>query len=73
MQRRFNFNPARIRGVFDRDNAGNIVLLRDPNGELVDKHGDRVNKKGYLIDGEGNVIDRKGKIIFRNNQLDSED
>ena len=50
MRKTFNFDTAGIRGVFDRDNKGNIVILRSPEGYLVDKQGRRVNKKGYLCD-----------------------
>lgn len=73
MRKTFNFDTGAIRGVFDRDNKGNIVILRNPEGHLVDKQGRRVNKKGYLIDDKGNVVDRDQKIIFRSNQLDSDD
>lgn len=59
--------------MFDKDPQGNIVVMKNPEGELIDKQGNRVNKKGYLVDGEGNVIDRRGKIVFKASQLDSDD
>lgn len=47
-KRKFNVND--ILGEFDRDEKGNLVILENENGELVDKNGKRVNEKGYLID-----------------------
>lgn len=47
-KRKFNVND--ILGEFDRDEKGNIIILENENGELVDKNGQRVNEKGYLID-----------------------
>ena len=73
IKKTFSFETQDIRGVFDRDNRGNIVILRDPNQNLIDKQGKKVNKKGYLVDESDNVIDHGRKIVFKNNQLDSDD
>lgn len=52
-------------GEFDRDEKGNIIILKDPNEKFVDKQGKRVNKKGYMADDEGNIIDNEQNLIFR--------
>lgn len=45
-----NFNENDILGDFDRDDDGDIIILRNKKGKLVDKRGRRVNDRGYLID-----------------------
>ncbi len=49
------------------------MILKNEEGDYVDKQGRVVNRKGYLVDSEGNVVDRQGKIVFRNTQLDSDE
>ncbi len=45
-------------GEFEIDDAGNYIILRGEQGELLDKQGRPVNKRGYLVDKIGNVIDK---------------
>ena len=53
-----HFNVHDILGDFDRDDRGNLVMLQNKDGLLVDKNGNRVNEKGYLIDGKtGDVLE----------------
>lgn len=69
-KRKFNVND--ILGEFDRDDKGNVVILENDKGELVDKNGQRVNEKGYLIDSKtGDVLEnQKMKKIFDKKELD---
>lgn len=66
---RFNFNPNDVRGDMERDMNGNIVLLRNSNGQLVDKHGRPINEQGFLIDERGNIIDKYGRIKIEKKYL----
>jgi hypothetical protein len=52
-------------GEFEIDDAGNYIILRSEQGELLDRRERPVNKRGYLVDKAGNVINQKGKIIFK--------
>lgn len=66
------FNEHQILGWFDKDEKGNIILLTNEKGDLVDKQGLKVNEKGYLWDRYGNIvtgIDKKN-WIFGEPQLD---
>lgn len=56
-------------GDFDKDRAGNIIVRRDKDNNMVDKKGRRVNNKGYLVDKDGNVINKEGKVLFENYTL----
>jgi hypothetical protein len=42
------FNEHSIMGEFDKDEKGNIILLTNEKGDLIDKLGRKVNEKGYL-------------------------
>lgn len=54
------FNVHDILGDFDRDKKGNLVMLQNQQGELVDKLGNSVNQKGYLIDSKtGDVVEKE--------------
>ena len=68
--RKFNVND--ILGEFDRDEKGNLVVLQDKKGSLVDKLGNNVNEKGYLIDEKtGDVVEKeKKKKVFDKKDLD---
>jgi hypothetical protein len=68
--RRFDVND--VIGTFDRNQKGDIILLRDKNGFFVDQEGHRVNERGYLIDEDGNIIDKEGHLIFEKRHLSSE-
>jgi hypothetical protein len=58
-------------GTFDRDERGNIILLTNERGQLVDKKNRRVNEKGYLLDQNGNVVETTtGKKMFTKVELD---
>jgi hypothetical protein len=58
-----------VMGEFDKDPRGDIILEKDPNGNLVDKKGRRVNEKGYLVDKDGNIVDNKGNKIWDKDHL----
>ncbi len=66
------FNVHDILGEFDLDKKGNIIILQNKDGQLVDKLGRLVNEKGYLIDGKtGDIVEKEqGKKIFDKNCLD---
>ena len=68
-----NFELADIMGEFEIDDAGNYIILRGEQGELLDRRERPVNKRGYLVDMVGNVINQKGKIIFKKPELDSDE
>ncbi len=67
-------------GLFERDNCGNMLMVRkpvsgapghSPRGEvLVDALDRRVNKRGYLVDGAGNVVTRRGDHVLARGELD---
>lgn len=67
-----NFNENDVLGEFDRDERGNLILLENNKGQIVDKNDALVNEKGYLIDPKnGSVIDREQKrTMFTKSQLD---
>jgi hypothetical protein len=48
-------------------------MLRDEEGELVDKKHRLVNKRGYLVERAGNVVNQNGEIIFKAEWLDDDD
>ena len=57
-KRRFNVND--VLGEVDRDDKGNLVILQNKTGSLIDKDGNRVNEKGYLIDEKtGDVLEKE--------------
>lgn len=58
---KYNFNPHEIMGNFDFQ-QGKPIILKNKQGQLVDKHLRPVNKAGYLIDELGNIIDSQGKL-----------
>ena len=65
------FNENDVRGEYEADESGNLQLLADDAGNLVDKQGRRVNEKGYLVNERGDVLDRRsGKPMFRQRELD---
>ena len=67
-----NFNENDILGEFERDTKGNIILLENKKGQIVDTKGALVNEKGYLIDGvSGNVIEKEQqRTVFKKSELD---
>jgi hypothetical protein len=69
-KRKFNVND--ILGDLDRDEKGNVIMLTNKNGEMVDKKGNRVNDKGYLIDANtGDVLENsRKKKVFNKSDLD---
>ena len=42
------YNINDLAGRFDKDSKGDIVLLDDGDGNIIDKSGHRCNNKGYL-------------------------
>ena len=69
-----NFNENDILGSFDRDERGNLVLLENSKGQIVDKNGNLVNERGFLIDKvSGDVVDKdKRKSMFKAEDLDEQ-
>jgi hypothetical protein len=53
------FELNEIMGEFEIDDAGNYIIERGEQGELLDSAGRPVNKRGYLVDKFGNVINVK--------------
>merc|ERR1719272_680088 len=68
-----DFELTDIMGEFEIDDLGNFIIIRGPNGELMDKRDRRVNRRGYLVDRFGNVINQQGNIIFKAVELDVDD
>ena len=68
-----DFELNEIMGEFEIDDAGNYIIERGEQGELLDSAGRPVNKRGYLVDKLGNVINTKDEIIFKAADLDSDD
>lgn len=48
-------------GVFDKDEKGNIILLTNEKGDLIDKLGRKVNEWGYLKDKYGNIVSGRNR------------
>ena len=67
------FELNEIMGEFEIDDAGNYIIERGEQGELLDSAGRPVNKRGYLVDKSGNVINLRDQVIFRAADLDSDD
>jgi len=44
------FNENDILGELDRDERGNVVVLKDKEGLHRDKVGNLINARGYLVD-----------------------
>lgn len=59
-------------GIFDKDEKGNIILLTNEKGDLIDKLGRKVNEKGYLKDKYGNIVSgmNRKQRVFHSKQLD---
>jgi len=58
------FDIKEVTGDLDKDRAGNMIIRRDKDNNMVDKKGRRVNNKGYLVDDSGNVVNKEGKLMF---------
>jgi len=50
------FNENDILGEVDRDEKGNLLVLKDARGEIIDKDGNPINKRGYLVDPKSGAI-----------------
>jgi hypothetical protein len=58
---RHNFNPHQIMGNFDfYDKSDKPRILKNSEGQRMDKNFRIVNEKGWLIDSKGNVVDNMG-------------
>lgn len=73
-----NFTINDIIGVFEIDEDGNFIIVSDGLDEkgnmiLKDANGNRVNRRGYLLNDFRQVITNKGMVIFRPEELDSDD
>ena len=66
---KFNFNPHDCLGNFDYDKREKPIILKDRNGNKVDKNLRSVNGEGWLIDQVGNVVDNLGQVKFIVEQL----
>jgi hypothetical protein len=55
-----DFESSDITGMFDIDDYGNFIIIRNDDGSLCDKLDRTVNRRGYLIDTEGNVVNKEG-------------
>ena len=66
------FNENDILGELDRDDKGNIVVLKDSTGALKDKDGNPTNQKGYLLDPRtGAVVENLNhQKMFSASELD---
>eukprot|EP00347_Sterkiella_histriomuscorum_P010553 403375847 len=67
-----NFNPHEIMGNFDYDTTKDSIkpiILKNKQGQLVDKHLRQVNPSGFLIDEFENIVDNFGKVKFVREQL----
>lgn len=72
---RFNFNPHEVLGHFDYDTSSTApkpIILRNKQGQLVDKFLRPVNESGYLVDDLGNILDNQGRVLFIREQLSPE-
>ena len=66
----FNFKPHEILGHFDYDkDTLRPTLLKNKQGQLVDKHLRPVNMSGFLIDDNENIVDSQGRLRFVKEQL----
>ena len=63
-------NEEELRGSFDEDQEGYLLIKENAKGILIDKNGKQVNKLGYLIDKEGNIINHKGEFIMWKEEFD---
>lgn len=65
-----NFNPHKVRGVFDYDKNGKPRISRDRrSNKFMDKNGAEVTERGYRIDKERNLIDNKGSKKLKHFQM----
>lgn len=59
---RHNFNPHQCYGNFDYDDQCKPVILKDAQGNRIDKNWRSVNASGWLIDDDGNIVDNLGQV-----------
>jgi hypothetical protein len=66
------FNENDILGELDRDEKGNVVVLKDETGLLKDKDGNPTNQRGYLLDPRtGAVVENLNhQKMFSASELD---
>lgn len=66
------FNENDILGEVDRDEKGNVVVLKDNTGQQRDKDGNLINPRGYLVDAEsGAVVENQNyQQMFSRSELD---
>ena len=68
-----NFEVEEILGEFERDDAGNQIILQTADGKLNDMYGRLINRRGYLVDPVGNVVTRGNVFIFYKEEIDFDD
>lgn len=66
------FNENDILGELDRDEKGNVVVLKDSTGALKDKDGNPTNERGYLVDPKtGSLVENLNhQKMFSATELD---
>lgn len=65
-----NFNPFKLRGDFDIDwQTKKPIILKNRQGDTVDKLGRLVNIRGWLVNRAGHVVDFMGVKKFDKKQL----
>ena len=60
-----NFNPFKLRGDFEIDwQSKKPIILKNRQGDLVDKLGRLVNIRGWLVNRAGHIVDFMGAKKF---------
>jgi hypothetical protein len=68
-----NFNCNDVLGDVDIDQMLKAKVLRDKDGELVDKKGRLINGRGYRVDSFGNVLNLKDVPIIPKHDMGQDD
>ena len=66
---KYNFNPHDCFGNFDYDEREQPIILKDPEGNRIDRNLRLVNASGWLIDKNYNIINNLGQVLFLKEQL----
>jgi len=66
------FNEHDILGDLDRDDKGNVVVIKDSQGTYRDKRGNLTNCRGYLLDKKSYAVIEKYNALsmFSSIQVD---
>lgn len=68
-----NFNCNDVLGDVDIDHMLKAKVLRDKDGDLVDKKGRLINGRGYRVDSFGNVLNLKDMPIIPKHDMGVDD